>query len=206
MLGLIRIQVVSTVNFEPTDSLIMQNLPLKEQQIVQTHATLIVGVVQAAQSGTTSAALENGLKVSAENGWTALTSAIRQIIGGNRSSKLLATLDDEDRTIASAILRGLQDPASLPDPNSKPDGTMAAPGLAVLIHGARSGQADALQMLAAMTEQMIAGGGDMAKLGGSMKRLVDGERDLDKLSKGMGALGQSLLVSLVEELGKLDLQ
>lgn len=184
----------------------MRQIPLKEQQIVQTHATLIVGVVQAAQSGSVSPELENGLKVSAENGWIALVQAIRQIISGNRSSELVASLDEEDGIIAGAILRGLQDPASLPDPNAKPDGTMAAPGLAVLIHGARSGQTDALQMLAGMTEQMVAGGGDMAQLGGSMKRLVDGERDMEKLSRGMGALGQSLLTSIIDELAKLDLQ
>ena len=81
---------------------------------------------------------------------------------------------------------------------------MAAPGMAAMIHASRSGQPQALQTLATMSEQMTSASGDMAKLGGIMKRLVDGERDADKLSRGMGAQGQSLLVSILEELGKLE--
>lgn len=184
----------------------MSRLPPKSQQIVQTHATLIVTAVQAANSGNIHPDLEQGLQVSAQNGWTDLVSAIRKMIGGERSTSLLQTLDEEDRIIAEAILTGIQNPSTLPDPNAKSDATMAAPGIAVLIHAARSGQQDALTMLAGMAEQMTSAGGDMAKIGGVMKRLVDGERDTDLLIKGMGAQGQSLMNSIIEELGKLELQ
>ena len=50
---------------------------------------------------------------------------------------------------------------------------------------------------------MMKAGGDMARLGGMMRRLVDGERDSDKLTKGMGALGKELVINLLDELAKL---
>ncbi|HGG60497.1 MAG TPA: hypothetical protein ENK26_11390 [Gammaproteobacteria bacterium] len=184
----------------------MKKLPDAEQQIVQTHATLIVASVQAAQSGLISPEFEQALNVSAQNGWTALVAALRKIIAGDRSSAVLQGLDEEDQTIVRAVLRGIQDPATLPDPAAQADASVAAPGLAALIHGARAGQPQALRMLAGMAEQMVAAGGDFARLGGMMKRLVDGERDIDKLAQGMGAQGRSLLNSILEELAKLDIQ
>jgi hypothetical protein len=54
-----------------------------------------------------------------------------------------------------------------------------------------------------MAEQMTKAGGDMARLGGIMRRLVDGERDADKLARGMGPLGKELVVNLLDELAKL---
>jgi len=105
---------------------------------------------------------------------------------------------------AEAILRGIQDPSTLPDPEATPDGSLATPGLAQMIHAARCGHVHALHLLGDMAEQMTAAGGDMARLGGIMKRLVDGERDADRLTKGMDAQGASLVVSLLEELAKLE--
>ena len=184
----------------------MRRLPPREQQIVQTHATLIVAAVQAAQAGFIDPEFEQALQVSTQNGWTELVAVIRRIIGGARDAAMLRSLDEEDATIAQAILRGIQDPTTLPDPNASADASMAAPGLAMLIHGARTGQPQALQMLAGMAEQMVAAGGDFARLGGVMKKLVDGERDIDKLAAGMGSQGQSLLNSIIEELAKLEPQ
>ncbi len=184
----------------------MKKLPDAEQQIVQTHATLIVASVQAAQSGVISPEFEQGLRVSAQNGWTALVAAIRKIIAGDHSPAVLRGLDEEDQTIVRAVLRGLQDASTLPDPAAQADASIAAPGLAALIHGARAGQPQALRMLAGMAEQMVAAGGDFARLGGVMKRLVDGERDLDQLARGMGAQGRSLLNSILDELAKLEAQ
>ena len=53
-----------------------------------------------------------------------------------------------------------------------------------------------------MAEQMVRAGGDMARLGGIMRRLVNGERDFEVLSKGMGNLGRTLLLDILSELGK----
>jgi hypothetical protein len=72
-----------------------------------------------------------------------------------------------------------------------------------MIQAAGSGDAKAFAALANMAAQMMKAGGDMARLGGMMRRLVDGERDADKLSKGMGPLGKELVVNLLDELAKL---
>ena len=61
----------------------------------------------------------------------------------------------------------------------------------------------ALLMLSNMATQMVRAGSDMAKLGAVMRKLVDGERDADKLTKGMNVQGQELVYSILTELGKL---
>jgi hypothetical protein len=65
--------------------------------------------------------------------------------------------------------------------------------------------AQALAVLANMAEQMVRAGGDMARLGGVMRRLVNGERDADQLLKGMGPLGRQLLLDILNELGRSGL-
>ncbi|MEJ2060348.1 MAG: hypothetical protein P8Y64_07660 [Gammaproteobacteria bacterium] len=182
----------------------MPEVPSYQEQIVIAHADLIVGVVKAVQNPDARPELENALKVSEENGWTDLVAAIRRILNGDRNEQILVGLDEEDSTIVQAILRGIQDPSTLPDPNMRPDPSMAAPGLAHMIHDATRGQVQALELLANMAEQMTQAGGDMARVGGIMKRLVDGERDPDKLIKNMNAQTQSLVLSILEELGKLE--
>lgn len=179
--------------------------PVRYQQIVQSHATMIVAVATAAQQGVLPPELAQGFQVSEENGWTDLIRTLRKVIAGDRSQGLLAPLDEEDRVIVQAVLTGIQNPSTLPDPNAQADASMAAPGLAGMIHAASTGQAEALQLLAGMSEQMSQAGGDMARLGGIMRRLVNGERDADVLSKGMGAQGISLLTSILDELAKLEL-
>ena len=174
-----------------------------KQQIVQFHASLIYNVVMACNNRALLPQLEPMLEMSAKNGWSTMVTAIRQVINGKRDISVLAGLDDEDSTIVEAILSGIQDPATLSDPNAKPDASLAAPGLASMINAAGRGNPEALHMLASMAEQMVRAGGDMAKLGGMMGKLVGGERDADKLAKGMNAQGQELVYSILTELGKL---
>ena len=178
-------------------------LPPQKQQIVQFHAALICNVVMACNNRAMLPELEPILETAAKSGWTTLVGVIRQIIAGNRELTLLAGLDDEDSAIIEAILSGLQDPSTLPDPDAKPDAGLAAPGLAAMINMAATGNPQALHLLANMAEQMLRAGGDMAKLGGAMRQLVSGERDADKLSKGMSVQGQELVYSILTELGKL---
>jgi len=179
--------------------------PDREQQIIQVHAGLIVNVVQATHNRELMPQLEGVLKASEENGWHDLVAAIRRVLEGERDpSRLLTGLDEEDSTIVQAILRGLQDPNSLPDPNAEPDPGMAAPGLAAMVQRASRGDTEALQLLAQMAEQMTNVGGDMGRLGGIMRRLVEGERDPEVLTRGMGAQGEQLVHSILEELGKLE--
>lgn len=182
----------------------MAELPPRHLQIVQAHAGLIVGVVQAIQNRDLLPQIEEALKVTAQNGWTELVAAIRKIMGGARDRSVFQGLDEEDTVIVEAILRGIQNPASLPDPNVQADPTMAAPGLAHMIHAAATGNMEALQLVANMAEQMTRVGGDMARVGGIIRRLVDGERNPDILCQGMTAQGESLVLSILEELGKLE--
>lgn len=179
-------------------------IPDKNRQIVLAHAGLIRGVVMACQNRDYRPGLDAALEAAAANGWTALVSVIHRILAGERDTRLLAGLDEEDQVIAAAILRGLQDPGSLPEPDSRPDPGLAAPGLAAMIQAAASGDAAALSVLADMAEQMLRAGGDMARLSGIMRRLVNGERDPDALGRGMSARGTQLLLSVLDELSRLQ--
>ncbi len=178
-------------------------LPDQKQQIVQFHAVLINNVVMACNNRALLPQLEQMLEMSARNGWSALVAVIRQVINGKRDASVLLGLDEEDRAIIETILCGIQDPSTLPDPNAKPDASLAPPGLAAMIDAAGRSNPEALHMLANMAEQMVRAGGDMAKLGGMMRKLVGGERDADKLAKGMSVQGQELVYSILTELGKL---
>jgi hypothetical protein len=175
----------------------------RKQQIIQAHAGVIVQVVQSIGNASLMPQTEEILKVSEQNGWNDLVAIIRRIIKGERSEELLKGLDEEDSTIAGAILEGLQNPSTLPDPNKPADASMAAPGLAQMIHEAATGNAQALQIISQMAEQMTAAGGDMRNLGGIIRKMINGERDPKVLAKGMGAQGRQLVDSILEELYKL---
>lgn len=172
----------------------------RQQQIIQAHAGVIVQVVQSIHNPQLLPQTEEILKVSAQNGWNELVEVIRRIIKGEREVSLLQGLDEEDATIAGAILEGLQNPNNLPDPNQKPDASMAAPGLAHMIQQAASGNAQALQLLANMAEQMSRVNGDMAQLSGNIRKMINGERDETILTQGMGTQGRQLIHSILEEL------
>ena len=178
--------------------------PDKREQIIQTHAGLILGVVQCIQNSDLRPQMDQALILSEQNGWGSLVAAIRKILDGNRDESLLKGLDDEDAVIAGAILQGLQDPTTLPKPEQQPDATLAAPMLATLINDARRGDHNAVIMLGGMAEQMSAVGGDMANIGAILKNMIDGERDVDKLCDKVGPQGESLIVQILEELGKLE--
>jgi len=179
------------------------HLPEKTQQIILAHAGLVRAVVMAAKNHEQRPLLENILREAAENGWGALVSSIRRMLHGDRSNAVFSGLDDEDRVIADAILRGLQDPSTLPEPAAKPEPGMAAPGLASLIHAAATGDAAAMQVLGDMAEQMLRAGGDFARLSGILRRLVNGEVDADKLCRGMTPRGAQLVHALIDELARL---
>lgn len=180
-------------------------LPDRHQQIVATHAAFIRQVVELAGNAERRRDLDTLLRGAADNGWGILVGALRSILGGRRDAGVLKGLDDEDRAIAAAVLRGLQDPASLPDPQQAADATLAAPGLAHMIHAAATGNAQALLLVGNMAEQMSKVGGDMTQLAGRIRPLINGERDPDRLCKGLSPRGQQLLRGILDELGRLDL-
>ena len=181
------------------------SIPDRQQQIIQAHAAFICQAVEFIQRPDARSQLEALLKAAAENGWTALAAAVRLFATGKRDLELIAGLDDEDRVVAEAILRGLQDPATLPDPSQKPDPALAAPGLAGMIHAAGTGNAQALTLVSQMAEQMSKVGGDMSRLAAIIRPLINGERDPDVLCARLDARGRQLVLQILDELGKLEL-
>jgi hypothetical protein len=177
-----------------------------DEQVRQTHAELIHLVVKACVNTALKTELDSVLRTARNSGWDALTAVIDRILEGRRDEALLQGLDKEDSIIIRSILKGIQNPATLPDVKKQADPTMAAPGLAHMIHAASHGDAQALQAVSMMAEQMIQTTGDLRLLGGIMRRVVGGERDPGVLCKGMGASGEQLVLSLLEELNKLTLQ
>ncbi len=178
------------------------SLPDRERQIIQVHAAFIHRVVTSGQNPGRRAEFEQALKEAEANGWTDLVAAIRRIFAGRRDEGILKGLDEEDQTITRAILRGLQDPATLPDPNAKPDPALAAPGLAHMIQAAASGNVQALQIVSEMATQMSRAGGPMAHLAAVIRPLINGERDPDKLCKGMDSRTEQVVLGILEALAK----
>jgi hypothetical protein len=178
--------------------------PDKQDQILQSHAGLIHRVVMHCNNPGSVPDMEQVLQTAADNDWTTLVTTIRDIMSGNRDESMLALLDEEDRIITESILRGLQDPSTLPSLETDIDSSMAAPGIAGLIHASRNGNAQALQIIGSMATQMLEAGGDMSILAGRIRPLVEGERDADKLTEKMGDKGQKLMLEIIEELLKLE--
>lgn len=182
----------------------MAKLPEKTKQIAQVHAQLINSVVMACHNKTILPQLEPVLKSSEENGWLALIARIRKILAGSRNSKLLIGLDDEDAGIILAILVGLQDATQLPKMEETADTKFAAPGLAKMIDAASKGDVQALSALGDMAEQMVSTPGDLRYLGGIMRSIINGQRDLKILTKNMDDKGIKLVSGLLEELEQLN--
>ncbi len=180
----------------------MSALPEKDQQILSSHAGLVHAVVRTCHNRDLMPQLEQLLKLSEENGWNRLVASIRRILGGQRDISVLTDLDEEDRVITEAILRGLQNPESLPDLSATPDPEHAAPGLASMVATARRGNVEALKALADMATQMRHAGGDMARLASALSQMEQGEDDVEKLSRGMSPAGLKLVETILEELKK----
>ena len=178
--------------------------PDKKDQILQTHASLVQAVVQTIHNMDLRPHLDQVLQQSAQNGWKDLVNVINKIVAGNRDQSLVNGLDDEDAVIIDGILRGLQDPSTLPTVEQSGDASQAAPMFAKLINEARRGDHNALSMLGTMAEQMSKAGGDMASFSAVIKNMIDGERDVDKLCTRMGPQGESLITQILSDLAKLD--
>ncbi len=177
-------------------------IPDKTEQILSVHATFIHMVVFALLDPANRSELESHLQTAEQNGWQALSAAIRKVMSGQNDNSVFASLDDEDRIIIKAILLGVQNPDSLPPVPEQADPAAAAPGLANLLKLASNGDVEALSVLGNMAGQMAAAGGTMARLGASLKRLLDGERNIDLLIEGMDEKGQALIHSILKELNQ----
>jgi hypothetical protein len=182
----------------------MSEAPDYKEQVLQSHAGLIHRVVMHCNNPGSVPDLEQVLQQAEQNDWKQLVDAIRSILAGNREESILAGLDKEDGLIVDSILKGLQDPNTLPQLETDIDSSMAAPGIAGLVHAARNGNTQALQIIANMAKQMLAAGGDMGILSGRIRPLIEGERDADKLTENMTDKGQKLMLDIIEELIKLE--
>lgn len=178
-------------------------LPEKAEQIATAHAGLIHRVVIACQQPGSVADLDEVLRLTEANGWQALVTAIRRILAGARGTELLHGLDEEDQVIVERILKGMQNPDSLPRVEQA-DPSMAAPGLAQLIHAAGTGDVGALKIAGDMAAQMQQAGGDMALLSAALRPMINGERDIEKLAPRMTATGEALVQAILNELALLQ--
>lgn len=183
-----------------------RTLPPKEQQIVMMHASLIVNVVDAVRNPALQDELKRNLEVAREKGWGELVNAIHKILAGSREESLTRAADEEDAVILKAILSGIQNPSTLPKADQAGDGSMAAPGIAAMIQGAQRGDVQALEALGVMAQQMSTVGGEMARMGAIFKKLIDGERDPEILTKGMGTHAEKLTLAILDELSKTIIQ
>jgi len=184
----------------------MPDFPDRHEQIRLTHAEFICQVARTCGNAERRQEFEALLANATQSGWGDLVSALKRMAAGERGPGLFAGLDEEDQIIADAILRGMQDPSTLPNQNQRQDPTLAAPGLAHMIHAAATGNAQALMLVGNMAEQMSKVGGAMARLAAVVRPLINGERDPDRLCKGMDAQGKQLVLDILTELGKLERQ
>jgi hypothetical protein len=180
----------------------LSTLPSRAEQIRIMHAPFIRQVVQLGQSEANRPELETVLSAAVDNGWSQLVQALRKILAGRREPSVLVGLDEEDQVIAEAVIRGLQNPSSLPEPVAQPSGDMAARGLASMIQKASAGNVQALQIISNMADQMRQTGGPMARLAGAIRPLINGERDPRKLCRGMDTHTERLVLSILEELSR----
>ena len=182
----------------------MSSFPDRHEQIRLVHAEFIRQLAETSRNPERRQDFEALLDTAEQHGWSDLVGALRRIAAGEEGPQVFAGLDEEDQIIADAVLRGLQDPSTLPDPNQRQDPTLAAPGLAHMIHAAATGNAQALMLIGNMAEQMNNVGGPLARLAGVIRPLINGERDPDRLTRGMDSQGERLVLDILSELGKLE--
>ena len=127
-------------------------------------------------------------------------------MSGNRGRALLHDLDEEENIIIESILNGLEDPGTLPTVSADLNSAMAAPGIASLIHASMQGNSESLDITTSLIKQMQDAGGEYAIIAGGIKTMIDGERDLAKLTAGISEQEQKLLAEILTELTAVEAQ
>ena len=73
-----------------------------------------------------------------------------------------------------------------------------------MIHAAAHGKAQALIRIGNMADQMRKVGGDLGRLSGIFRPMIDGGRDPGRLCRGMDARGEQLVQDILAQLGRLE--
>ncbi len=174
------------------------------EEVLQAHASLIHCVVMHCNNPGSVPDLAAILQQAEDSDWKQLVATIRSIMGGGRDDSILQELDEEEAIIIGAILRGLEDPGTLPALQPDFQSSMAAPGIANLIHASRDGSAQSLSIIANLARQMQEIGGDFEIMAGHIHPMIEGERDLARLTANMTEKGQKLMVDILAELAKME--
>jgi hypothetical protein len=173
---------------------------MSTEQIIQEHSELIHRVVMQCNSPGTVPDMELVLQQAEDNDWIKLVAAIRVLIMGNRDRAMLDELDGEDRIIVDAMLRGIEDPKTLPLLQADFESHMTAPGIAGLMRAAMGGHAQAQQILITMTNSLIQDGGELGAMAGRLRPMIEGERDVDKLCANLSEQGKKMIADILHEL------
>ena len=182
----------------------MNQSDAENKDVINENVELIHRTVMAVAASEYIPDLEKILEKAELNGWTNLVAAIRGILEGERDISQLGTLDHEDSTIVSAILRGIDDPSSLPDLTHVIDPAVAAPSMAAMIHAAAGGNPEAKEAIEAIGRQMVGTNDDFSRIPQVVNRIVIGERRKEVLIEGLGSAGTSLIQAILDELEKLE--
>jgi len=177
---------------------------INKEQILKDHIQLIHRVVMHCCEPNSVADLEHFLRQAEENDWRKLVEVIRRIISGNHNRSLLHDLDEEESIIIESILNGIEDPHTLPPVPVDLNSDMAAPGIASLIHATMQGSAESQNIITNLTKQMLDNGGDVAIIAGSIRAMIEGERDLNEFTAVMSDQGQKLISGILTELTILE--
>lgn len=177
-----------------------------KKEVIQEHATLIHRVVRHCLEPDSVTDLEQILQLAEKNGWEKLTATIRSIMAGNRNTSLLHDLDDEENIIIEAILNGIKDKSTIPPIPVDLQSTHAAAGIASLIHASNQGETESLKIINDLTQQMLNTGDDYSIMAGGIRLMMEGKRDLGKLTESISEQHQNLISDILSELVKLEMK
>jgi len=180
------------------------SIGINKEEVLRDHSTLIHRVVMQCNEPGSVTDLEQILQLAEENDWHKLVATIRNIMSGNRERALLHELDEEESIIIESILNGLEDPGTLPTVAADLNSALAAPGIASLILASMQGNAETLSIISNLTQQMQDSGGDYSNIAKGIKTMIDGERDLAKLTADISEQEQKLLADILTELTAIE--
>ena len=177
---------------------------INKDELLLENAGLIHRVVMHCNAPGSVPDLGQILQQAEENDWKKLVAAIRSIMSGNRDHSIVHDLDEEDTIIIESILNGIENPGSLPLVAADFHSDQAAPGIANLIYASIQGNAHSLNLIANTARQMLDAGGDFKIIAGRIRPMIEGERDLGKLTADMTEQGQKLMTEILAELMVLE--